>query len=151
MIQAVRKPRRPADQLQHLALFPPGVSSLILLVTALFGLQFTPQPFASQMALDRGVTETLTLTRSQPQAFRAAIKPESRSLIDWIRTLNLYPEPDAYRGQKVKVEGFVIHLPDLPESYLGIARFGDYLLCSRCISGGAAGEAADCRALGLSA
>ena len=123
VIRIVRRSPRPAEQLQHLALIPPGLSSLILLGTALFGLQFTPQPFASQMALDRGVTESLTLTRSQPQAFRAAIKPESRSLIDWIRTLNVYPEPDAYAGQKVSVEGFVIHLPDLPDSYLGIARF----------------------------
>ena len=123
IMQTLRRPLRQDEQLQHLALFPPGVSSLILLLTALFGLQFTPQPFASQMALDRGVTEALTLTRSQPQAFRAAIKPESRSLVDWIRTLNVYPEPDAYGGQKVNVEGFVIHQPDLPESYLGIARF----------------------------
>jgi uncharacterized repeat protein (TIGR03943 family) len=108
---------------QHLSLFPPGWSSTLLLVVALFGLQFTPQPFASQMALDRGVTETLTMTRSQPQAFRDATKPENRSLIDWIRTLNVYPEPDAYTGQKVNVEGFVIHLPDVPTTYLGIARF----------------------------
>ncbi len=107
----------------HLSLFPPGWSSFLLLLVALFGLQFTPQPFSSQVALDRGVTETLTLTRSQPQAFRATVKPEDRSLIDWIRTLNYYPEPDAYTGQKVRVEGFTIHLPEVPNTYLGIARF----------------------------
>ncbi len=123
LLQSLRRSRPPAEQLQHMALFPPGLSSLILLATALFGLQFTPQPFASEMALNRGVGETLTLTRSQPQAFRAAIKPESRSLTDWIKTLNVYPEPDAYTGQKVSVEGFTIHLPNLPESHLGIARF----------------------------
>lgn len=127
-IQVIQKFRRlskraPQATLQHLSLFPPGWSSLLLLAVALFGLQFTPQPFSSQTALDRGVTETLTSTRSQPQAFRAAIKPENRSLIDWIRTLNLYPEPDAYTGQKVSVEGFIIHLPDLPDNYLNIARF----------------------------
>lgn len=119
-----RKARAQSETvLQHLSLFPPGWSSAILLAVALFGLQFTPQPFASQMALDRGVTETLTMTRSQPQSFRASTKPENRSLIDWIRTLNVYPEPDAYTGQKVNVEGFVIHLPQVPENYLGIARF----------------------------
>lgn len=114
---------KPEVVMQHLSLFPPGWSSAILLAVALFGLQFTPQPFASQMALDRGVTETLTLTRSQPQAFRDATKPENRSLIDWIRTLNVYPEPDAYTGQKVNIEGFVIHLPEVPMTHLGIARF----------------------------
>lgn len=107
----------------HLSLFPPGWSSTLLLAVALFGLQFVPQPFASQVALDRGVSETLTLTRSQPQSFRASTKPEDRSLIDWIRTLNVYPEPDAYTGQKVSIEGFVIHLPEVPDTHLGIARF----------------------------
>lgn len=125
MASRVRKNRSlPRSTLPpHLALFPPGWSSALLLLVALFGLQFTPKPFASQVALDRGVTETLTLTRSQPQAFRASVSPESRSLIDWIRTLNVYPEPDAYTGQKVNVKGFVIHVPDLPENYFVIARF----------------------------
>lgn len=121
---ASRKSRTKGQAMpQHLSLFPPGWSSAILLGVALFGLSFTPQPFASQMAFDRGVTETLSLTRSRPQAFRAATKPETRSLIEWIRTLNVYPEPDAYTGQKVNVEGFILHLPDVPETYLGIARF----------------------------
>lgn len=118
-----RRKSRPQIAPQHLSLFPPGWSSALLLAVAIFGLQFTPQPFASQVALDRGVSETLTLTRSQPQAFRAATKPENRSLIDWIRTLNVYPEPDAYTGQKVSVEGFVIHLPKVPDTHIGIARF----------------------------
>jgi uncharacterized repeat protein (TIGR03943 family) len=120
-----KKRRLPSDTaaLQHLSVFPPGWSSMILLTVALLGLLFTPKPFASQVALDRGVAETLTLTRSQPQAFRASTKPETRSLIDWIRTLNVYPEPDAYTGQKVNVNGFVIHLPNVPDTHIGIARF----------------------------
>jgi uncharacterized repeat protein (TIGR03943 family) len=63
------------------------------------------------------------MTRSQPQAFRSASKPEARSLIDWIRTLNVYPEPDAYAGQPVKVQGFVVHPPDLPSQYFLLSRF----------------------------
>ncbi|MBE9100685.1 TIGR03943 family putative permease subunit [Vacuolonema iberomarrocanum] len=113
----------PQAQMQHFNLFPPGLSSGVLLVVALFGLQFVPQPFSSQMALDRGVTETLTMTRSQPQSFRGGTRPEERSLIDWVRTLNVYPEPDAYEGQTVNVEGFVIHSPELPDDYLMLARF----------------------------
>ncbi|GAB4226845.1 MAG: TIGR03943 family protein [Elainellaceae cyanobacterium] len=109
--------------LQHFSLFPPGFGSAVLLLVALFGLQFTPQPFASDVALNRGITETLTLTRSQPQAFRTQISPEKRSLAEWVRTLNVYPEPDAYTGQKVNVEGFVIHQDSFPQSYLILARF----------------------------
>jgi uncharacterized repeat protein (TIGR03943 family) len=108
---------------QHLSLFPPGWGSALLLIAAILGFIITPQVFASQTALDRGVTELLGATRAQPQAFRATIRPEARSLIDWVRTLNVYPEPDAYTGQKVKVQGFVIHPPEFSKDYLFIARF----------------------------
>ena len=114
---------RPAPVPQHFSLLPPGWGSAILLVVALFGLQFTPQPFASDVALNRGVTDSLTLTRSQPQAFRTATRPEERSLVEWIRTLNVYPEPDAYTGQKAKVDGFVIHSNEAPHNYLVLSRF----------------------------
>ncbi|NJR66386.1 MAG: TIGR03943 family protein [Leptolyngbyaceae cyanobacterium CRU_2_3] len=117
--------KRPQNSIapQHFSLFPPGWGSALMLVVALFGLQFTPQPFSSQVALDRGVTDTLTMTRSQPQAFRGASNPEKRSLVEWIRTLNIYPEPDAYTGQKVNLSGFAIHPPEMPQEYMAIARF----------------------------
>jgi uncharacterized repeat protein (TIGR03943 family) len=115
--------RKAAMAPQHFSLFPPGWGSFLLLAVALFGLQFTPQPFSSQVALDRGVTDTLTLTRSQPQAFRGSGDPAKRSLVEWIRLLNVYPEPDAYSGQKVNLNGFVIHSPGMPKDYLSIARF----------------------------
>jgi uncharacterized repeat protein (TIGR03943 family) len=44
-------------------------------------------------------------------------------LIEWVRTLNVYPEPDAYNGQKAKITGFVVHLPGLPDNYLYLSRF----------------------------
>jgi uncharacterized repeat protein (TIGR03943 family) len=114
---------RPTVMPAHFSLFPPGWSSGLLLAVALFGLQFTPQPFASDVALNRGVTDTLSMTRSQPQAFRGNKRPEDRSIIEWVRTLNVYPEPDAYKGQKANVDGFAIHLPSLPDNYLMISRF----------------------------
>lgn len=108
---------------QHISLFPPGWSSALLLVVAVFGMQFTPQPFASEVALNRGVTETLAMTRSQPQSFRGNKQSDEKSIIDWVRTLNVYPEPDAYTGQKVRVDGFVLHPPGLTNEYLMISRF----------------------------
>ncbi|MEA5576454.1 TIGR03943 family putative permease subunit [Anabaena sp. UHCC 0451] len=108
---------------QHINLFPPGWSSSLLLITTILGFIITPQVFTSQTALERGVTELLGATRAQPQAFRATVRPEERSLIDWVRTLNVYPEPDAYTGQKVKVQGFVIHPPELDKEHLILARF----------------------------
>lgn len=110
-------------QTQHFNLFPPGWSSALLVAVAVFGMQFSPQAFASQVALDRGVTDTLAMTRSQPQSFRSGTRPEERTLIDWVRTLSVYPEPDAYQGLPAKVEGFVIHPTELPNNYLMLARF----------------------------
>lgn len=113
----------PEPSQQHMSLFPPGWGSGLLLGVALFGLTFTPRPFTSQVALERGVTDTLTMTRSQPQSFRGGTLPEERSVIDWVRTLNVYPEPDAYKGQKANVEGFVIYPPGFSDHYFLIARF----------------------------
>jgi uncharacterized repeat protein (TIGR03943 family) len=108
---------------QHITLFPPGFSSTLLLAAAILGLLITPRVFASQTAIQRGVTDFLGATRSQPQAFRSSVRPEERSLLDWVRTLNVYPEPDAYAGQKVNLQGFVIHSPELPQEYLLLSRF----------------------------
>jgi uncharacterized repeat protein (TIGR03943 family) len=122
-IWLVMRSRRPFPRLPHTTLFPIGVSSAILVGIAVLGLIVTPRPFASDLAVQRGVADTLVMTRSQPQAFRASTQPQDRSVIDWIRTLNVYPEPDAYTGQPVDVEGFAIHSTELPGDYLTIARF----------------------------
>jgi uncharacterized repeat protein (TIGR03943 family) len=108
---------------QHISLIPPTLSSVILLTAAVLAFFIPPRIFTSQIALERGVTDTLLMTRSQPREFKIAKRPEERTLIDWIRTLNVYPEPDAYTGQKAKIEGFVIHSPQLPDDYLLISRF----------------------------
>lgn len=122
-LDLLRRRRTITPASQHITLLPPGLSSALLLATAILGLSVTPQVFASQTALQRGVTDFLQSTRSQPQAFRASVRPEERSLIDWVRTLNVYPEPDAYTGQKVKVQGFVIYPPELPPDYILLSRF----------------------------
>jgi uncharacterized repeat protein (TIGR03943 family) len=123
--QVMRRRRSPqtGQQVQHVTLLLPGWSSTLLLVTALLGLIITPQPFASDTAIHRGVNDSLTATRAVPQSFRANSRSEERSLIDWIRTINVYPEPDTYAGQKAKVQGFVVYPKDLPEQYFLISRF----------------------------
>ncbi|WP_041237870.1 TIGR03943 family putative permease subunit [Gloeothece citriformis] len=124
-VQSLRK--RPSNNtqetVQHITLFPPGWGSGLLILTALAGFLINPGVLSSQVALQRGVSEALPITREQPQAFVATVKPEDRTLIDWVRTLNVYPEPDAYTGQKVNLKGFVVHLPQLPEDYLLLTRF----------------------------
>ena len=118
-----RRSRRVQAPPSHTTLLPPQLSSLILLGVALLGLMYTPQAFASDTAIQRGVSDTLSMTRSQPQRFIRQTASEERTIIDWIRTLNVYPEPDAYAGQSVKVSGFVIHPEEWPEEYLMLSRF----------------------------
>ncbi len=121
--QLLRKPKA-IPNLQHISLIPPRIGSIILILVAILGFAIAPRVFASDKALQRGVTDlSAGNSRLQPQSFRAAIRPEDRSLVDWTRTLSVYPEPDAYIGQKVKVTGFVIHPPDLGNEYLFLARF----------------------------
>jgi uncharacterized repeat protein (TIGR03943 family) len=115
------RPSRPTN-LQHLTLLPPGWGSLLMIAVAILGLTITPRAFASETALQRGLNDNTLLTQVKPQAFRSASKPEDRSLVDWVRTLQLYPEPDAYLGQKVKVRGFAVHTPGSAQ-YLLITRF----------------------------
>lgn len=117
------QPEIPNRQSQHITIFPPGWSTALLLSVAIVSFIITPRYFNSQTALDRGITDTLFVTRSQPQEFKSAKPPEERSLIEWVRTLNAYPEPDAYTGQKVKVQGFAIHPQELAEEYILLSRF----------------------------
>jgi uncharacterized repeat protein (TIGR03943 family) len=108
---------------EHINLLPQGWSSSLLLITAILGILIKPGVLTSQVALQRGVSDSLPLTREEPQAFRTPTKPEERTLIEWVRTLNTYPEPDAYQGQQAKITGFVVHLPPLGEDYIYLSRF----------------------------
>ncbi len=107
----------------HVTLFPPILSIGLLITIAVAGLVIEPRAFASQTAIQRGLTDATPLTRVRPQAFRATVDPQSKSIIDWVRTLNAYPEPDAYTGQRARVQGFVVHPPGFPKSHLLISRF----------------------------
>lgn len=121
--QTVKPSLNPSESVQHISLLPNNVGSFLMVAVAIIGFIVPPTVLASQTALQRGLTEELPLTRSQPESFRAGSNPEDRTLLDWIRTLNAYPEPDAYTGDPVKVSGFVTTLPQLPENYVMVSRF----------------------------
>ncbi|WP_404784938.1 TIGR03943 family putative permease subunit [Altericista sp. CCNU0014] len=107
----------------HQTLFSPLLMSCILLVAAIMGFLIAPRPFVSDTAIQRGLQDSAIVTRVRPQSFRVNRSSESRSLIDWIRTIDVYPEPDAYAGQKVSVDGFVVRDPNLPAGYFTLTRF----------------------------
>ncbi|AHB87450.1 protein of unknown function DUF1980 [Thermosynechococcus sp. NK55a] len=108
---------------QHAALLPARWTLTILIFAAVAGLVITPRPFNSATAIHRGLEDGLTVTRNRPVAFRLNQRPQERTLIDWIRTLDVYPEPDAYSGLPARIEGFAVHSPQLPQTYLTLSRF----------------------------
>lgn len=118
-----RRSVRQPQTMQHITLFPLGWATGLLLAAAIAGLLIPPKILASDTALQRGVTEALPYTQTQTQAFRTSTKPEDRTIIDWVKTLNAYPEPDAYMGQRANVRGFVVRNPELPQEYFLICRF----------------------------
>ena len=117
------RPRAVNPAKEHISLLLPTWSSGILLWAAILALIIAPRPFASDKAIHRGVTDNLTATRINPASFRTSNRPEERTLIEWIRTISAYPEPDAYTGQKAKISGFVVHDQELPDHVFRLTRF----------------------------
>ncbi|MGI0481550.1 TIGR03943 family putative permease subunit [Geminocystis sp. CENA526] len=108
---------------QHTNLLPKGWASSLLVLVAIFGLITQPIALTSETAIQRGVGDTLPPTTLETQSFLNQTPPENRSLIEWVRTLNAYPEPDNYTGQKANITGFVVHLDSLPDNYIYLSRF----------------------------
>jgi uncharacterized repeat protein (TIGR03943 family) len=119
----LRRTKQKLPVVEHLSILPPGMGSVLLLGVAILGLVITPKAFASQTALQRGVGEITTLSQIKPQSFRVTVKPEERTIIDWMRTLQVSPEPDNYKGQKVRVQGFVVQPKELSAQYFRVTRF----------------------------
>lgn len=121
--QSWRLGRGQVVPMQHIALLPPSWAIAILIVAAVMGLLIPPRPFSSDTAVRRGLEEGLAVTRNRPATFRLSQRPEERTLIDWVRTLDVYPEPDAYAGLPARIDGFAVHSRQLPDNYLTLTRF----------------------------
>jgi uncharacterized repeat protein (TIGR03943 family) len=121
--RVAKRARGYTNNQQHVTLIKPSLSSSLLLIVAIVALCINPRPFTSEKAIHRGVIENIADARTIPKSFRASNRPEERSLVEWVRTISAYPEPDAYKGQKVKFTGFVVHAPDQPDNMFLITRF----------------------------
>ncbi|MCS7146648.1 MAG: TIGR03943 family protein [Geminocystis sp.] len=104
------------------SLLPRGWASNLLIFVAIIGLTVPPMVLNSETVMKRGVND-LPPTTLQPQSFSPQTEPEKRSLIEWIRTLSVYPEPDNYVGQRADISGFVVYGENLPENYIYLSRF----------------------------
>ncbi len=81
--------------------------ALMMLLAAPLVLLIPPRPSFSTLAANRssgaleGESETLTFLSP----------PEQRSLTDWVRLLRSQPDPELYRGDPVRISGFVMPTP----------------------------------------
>ena len=81
--------------------------ALLMLLAAPLVLLIPPRPSFSTLAANRssgaleGESETLTFLSP----------PEQRSLTDWVRLLRSQPDPELYRGDPVRISGFVMPTP----------------------------------------
>jgi len=81
--------------------------ALVMLLAAPLVLLIPPRPSFSTLAANRssgaleGKSETLTFLSP----------PEQRSLTDWVRLLRSQPDPELYRGDPVRISGFVMPTP----------------------------------------
>lgn len=112
------------------------IALLALLITPLlFGILFKPQLLSSASALLRGISSDLAVSDFDPVVF--AKPTEELTLLEWVRILNLDPEPSHYAGQKLSIEGNVILDENLPENSFHLGRY----LLTCCV--------ADARPVGL--
>ncbi len=95
--------------------------SIFFLLPLVLALTVPPSPLSAATALSRGATADLSVIQSAPALF--GLKPEDRSINDWIQLFNHDPEPSHYEGQKVHLEGLVVYDEETMDGYFLIARF----------------------------
>lgn len=127
-----RRPPRPVPAEEHATLFAPRLSLALLILTIAIGFGIPPQPLSSLTAVNRGAAEGLLSQQGtlNPQPFRISFNSQDRSLTDWVRTLNAYPDPEAYAGLPAQVQGFVIHPGNFADPELFLAAQFEIVCCA---------------------
>jgi uncharacterized repeat protein (TIGR03943 family) len=85
-----------------------GISWLLAALVAMAMVLIPPQPSFSDLAANR---------RGEPLAAEElsfVLPPLQRSLTDWVRLLVVEPDPHLYEGDPVRIQGFVLPMPDGP-------------------------------------
>lgn len=121
----------------HKDFIAPHAAWLLLLIPLTLGFTIPPKPLSSETATARGISSDVSLLTGETSDFQFAIRSEDKTLLDWVKTFNLDPEPENYAGSKVDFEGMVLKSDTLPPGYFLIAKF--FIACC----------AADARPIGV--
>jgi uncharacterized repeat protein (TIGR03943 family) len=105
---------------------PERRSPLVLALLALplvLGFGLTPQPLSVLSASQRGVDLTPAAGPEVPSEFLLHGRPETYTIKDWVKALQVDPEPGRHAGKPVRVTGFVHRDDRLPREWFLVARF----------------------------
>lgn len=96
-----------------------------IFIPLLLALIVVPKPLSSSTALLRsgGLNSDAAYTQPQHKISMFDIDTTNRTIIDWIQLFTQDPEPDRYKGLKVKLDGFVLEDSTLPPNYFMVSRF----------------------------
>lgn len=97
-------------------------SSVFLIVIILLGFVIPLRPLSSVTALQRGISYDAPLSSKQNTTQMFFVSPQERTLMDWLRQFSVQPEPERYRGQPVRIEGFITTVPEAEDTQM-IAKF----------------------------
>jgi uncharacterized repeat protein (TIGR03943 family) len=100
---------------------PFGLALLALPLVLGFGL--TPQPLSALSATQRGVDLMPAAGPEGPPAFVIRGQPETYTIKDWVKVLQVDPEPGRHAGKPVRITGFVHRDDRLPREWFLVARF----------------------------
>ena len=87
-----------------------GVKPAVVMALAAPVMLLPPRPSLSTLAANRSSTDL----GEADQALTFLSPPEQRSLTDWVRLLRSHPDPELYRGETVRISGFVMPIPGQP-------------------------------------
>ena len=100
---------------------PFGLALLALPLVLGFGL--TPQPLSALSATQRGVDLSPAAGPEGPPDFVIRGQPETYTIKDWVKVLQVDPEPGRHAGKPVRITGFMHRDDRLPREWFLVARF----------------------------
>ncbi len=95
----------------------------ILALPVMLGFLVPPQPLSLSAAAQRGVELGSAGTVEAPAEFAPGRRPEAYTIKDWVKALQIDPEPGRQAGKPVRVTGFVYRGDRLPSGWFLISRF----------------------------
>lgn len=107
----------------HVHLLSTKITLGLVLIPAVIAWGSAIQPLSSQTALLRGVSQDMSGFSEEKQSTSFTVRPEERTLMDWLLILNADPEPSHHEGRQVQIQGVPLVSDEVPEGYFVLAQF----------------------------